>query len=64
MRYFRKEPALNFQRVMILHHYELESSNEMNGIDDTVHDYQERIRKELVKRLPDFSNLVEKNFTK
>ncbi|CAG9537127.1 unnamed protein product, partial [Cercopithifilaria johnstoni] len=32
----------------------------MNGIDDTIRDYQERIWKGLVKRPPDLANLVEK----
>ncbi|KAL4001985.1 hypothetical protein ACH3XW_1605 [Acanthocheilonema viteae] len=31
----------------------------MNGIDDTIRDYQERVQKGLVKRPPDFVNLVE-----
>lgn len=31
----------------------------MNGIDDTVREYQERVRKGRVKKLPDFTDLVE-----
>ncbi|VDO30281.1 unnamed protein product [Brugia timori] len=31
----------------------------MNGIDGSMRDYQERIRKGLVRRPPDFANLVE-----
>uniref|UniRef100_A0A1I7VI12 Activin_recp domain-containing protein n=2 Tax=Loa loa TaxID=7209 RepID=A0A1I7VI12_LOALO len=30
-----------------------------NGIDDNIRDYHERVRKGLVKRPPDFANLVE-----
>lgn len=31
----------------------------MNGIDDNIRDYHERVRKGLVKKPPDFVNLVE-----
>ncbi|VDM93106.1 unnamed protein product [Litomosoides sigmodontis] len=31
----------------------------MNGIDDTIRDYQERVQRGRVKRPPDFANMVE-----
>lgn len=36
-----------------------ENNCNMNGIDDTIRDYQERVQKGLVKKPPDFANLVE-----